>query len=138
MAHHSVSLAGMRSCLFALGPFQLELDWPPLSFPCWKSDLPECPDDFPSFSLPKIFNFTSTRAKVLELDISWRFALVHIREAGRLAGRMKGDFPYWKYVSRALWSTLACNRDFCFLRIPDCFHRWPSHPNIKSVVHFCH
>jgi hypothetical protein len=74
-----------------------------------ESDLPECPDDFSSFSQQKtFFNFTSTRATVLGLDISWQFALVHILEPGRPAGRMKGGFPYWEYVLRAPWSTLAC------------------------------
>jgi hypothetical protein len=33
--------------------FQLELAWPCSRFHCWKSDLPECPGDFSSFSQQK-------------------------------------------------------------------------------------
>jgi hypothetical protein len=39
-------------------PFQLELAWPWLSFLCWKSDLPECPDDFFSFSQQKTYSIS--------------------------------------------------------------------------------
>jgi len=41
-----------------LQPFQLELAWPWLSFLCWKSDLPECLDDFfPPFHNRKHIQF---------------------------------------------------------------------------------
>ena len=40
-------------------PFQLELAWPWLSFLCWKSDLPECPDDFFSFSQHQFHEYQS-------------------------------------------------------------------------------
>jgi hypothetical protein len=38
-------------------PSQLELAWPWLSFLCWKSDLPECSDDFPPFHSGKHIQF---------------------------------------------------------------------------------
>jgi hypothetical protein len=53
-----VALGGKRQIApLHPGPSQLELAWPWLSF-LWKSDLPECPDDFSSSSQQKTYSIS--------------------------------------------------------------------------------